>query len=93
MHVASATQQLMVGQVRDINDITIKIDKKLAPNNSAAAGVIPPRKKKKETRQVSSDINKCPWWPKFQVKIRDSKPQKNIIGMEMNNDRNHLLLI
>lgn len=46
MHVASATQQLMVGQVRDINDITIKIDKKLAPNNSAAAGVIPPRKKK-----------------------------------------------
>ena len=81
MHVASATQQLMVGQVRDINDITIKIDKKLAPNNSAAAGVIPPRKKK------------CPWWPKFQVKIRDSKPQKNIIGMEMNNDRNHLLLI
>ena len=76
MHVASATQQLMVGQVRDINDITIKIDKKLAPNNSAAAGVIPLEKKKKETRQVSSDINKCPWWPKFQVKIRDSKPQK-----------------
>ena len=66
-----------------------QIAKKLAPNNSAAAGVIPPRKKKKETRQVSSDINKCPWWPKFQVKIRDSKPQKNIIGMEMNNDRNH----
>ena len=46
MHVASATQQLMVGQVRDINDITIKIDKKLAPNNSAAAGVIPLEKKK-----------------------------------------------
>ena len=36
----------------------------------------PLEKKKKETRQVSSDINKCPWWPKFQVKIRDSKPQK-----------------
>jgi hypothetical protein len=54
MHVASATQQLMVGQVRDI---TIKIDKKLAPNNSAAAGVIPPRKKKKLVRYHQTPTN------------------------------------
>jgi len=61
MHVASATQQLMVGQVRDINDITIKIDKKLAPNNSAAAGVIPPRKKKRKKlvryHQTSTNVH------------------------------------
>ena len=60
MHVASATQQLMVGQVRDINDITIKIDKKLAPNNSAAAGVIPLEKKRKKLvryHQTSTNVH------------------------------------